>query len=584
MRKIVFGYLALFASASCLAVEPSVWPATIRVGITETTVPNINSQSFDLVEQTLRRTFGNQVEVNRFSLETLAKKIRNEELDLVFCTPGYMWSLGEVGMRPLVALVSKSASNPNHATGSTFFVKKESPVQKFKDMKGLRLATSYTRYAYTNYDIAMGEVARRGYDYEKFFPNPQALGGNVQTVLDALRNGKADVGVLRVCALELSGNLQTNEFRVIGDQNSSEIACRTSTRLYPNLTLFITPSAPQQIAGPVTREFLNQPPFGPDQFSWDIATNYTDVDDLYRELKVGVYEYLRYKTVRQFIEEYLPYFVLVFALLAGLLLHMAALKYLVRRRTLQLTTALTQQRELEKKAAEAAIRIDRLQRESTVSQLSSLFAHEVRQPLSSIKLYIRGMYRSLEAEQENPTLLRQTLDKIATQVSRINDIIEHVRGYAKADTGARIPLNLEDALATSVVRITESNLVPHKVTFIAQAKGLRVICDPWELDVIVFNLIKNASEAMESYPDETISVIVSSEETQALITVSNGGGVISDEVYDNLGEPFSTTKTGGLGLGLSIVRGIAERYLGHLSFHRKPDGGLEVELRLPLAK
>ena len=116
-------------------------------------------------------------------------------------------------------------------------------------------------------------------------------------------------------------------------------------------------------------------------------------------------------------------------------------------------------------------------------------------------------------------------------------------------------------------------------------EGLRYYMDPMELNLMVRNLVKNALEASRSLQEAKCAKVLLScgvtAEGGLSINVSDSGPALTDEAFRRLTQPLNSTKIGGLGLGLSIVRLIAESYGGHVEFSRRTPTGLSVTIVLP---
>ena len=119
---------------------------------------------------------------------------------------------------------------------------------------------------------------------------------------------------------------------------------------------------------------------------------------------------------------------------------------------------------------------------------------------------------------------------------------------------------------------------------LSAADGTKYYMDAMDLNLMVRNLIKNALEASRVVPDAKVELVcVSTADNGLSIKVSDVGPALSDETFGKLAQPLNTTKIGGLGLGLSIVRLLAESYGGHVEFARRTPSGLSVTIVLPPA-
>ena len=113
-----------------------------------------------------------------------------------------------------------------------------------------------------------------------------------------------------------------------------------STDLYPTWTMATTGTTDPRLSRLVTRVLLEIAPIGEDGLYWGVATDYTPVDQLFRDLRIGPYDYLRHWTMERVVREYWPWLLIALMVLVGLLLHGVRVTQLVRVRAAELKDAL----------------------------------------------------------------------------------------------------------------------------------------------------------------------------------------------------------------------------------------------------
>ena len=143
-----------------------------------------------------------------------------------------------------------------------------------------------------------------------------------------------------------------------------------------------------------------------------MSPNVEAYDDLFRTLQIGPYAYLREWTLARIWSEWKAAIIIVLISIVGLCVHGFVLEKLVGLRTRELKEAWKKQQETEREAREASARLESLQRAGAVGQISSIVAHEMKQPLGVIQNLSRGTLRLIEDEPE-------TLDEVAQAVSRL---------------------------------------------------------------------------------------------------------------------------------------------------------------------
>ena len=168
---------------------------------------------------------------------------------------------------------------------------------------------------------------------------------------------------------------------------------------------------------------------------WGVATDYSQVDTVLKNLKIGPYEYLRHWTFKQIFEKYWPIFAAIILLILGMAGHSISVSFLVKKRTAELEKALALQAQLQHDANEAMKRLTALQKIGVVNQISSILAHEMGQPLGAISLYAEGLKEMITSGKINQKRFLSILGDIQTQADRADAIIKKVRAYRKSSPG-----------------------------------------------------------------------------------------------------------------------------------------------------
>lgn len=258
-----------------------------------------------------------------------------------------------------------------------------------------------------------------------------------------------------------------------------------------------------------------------------------------------------------------------------MIFHVVTINLLVRKRTAQLAESLAETEHFHKVAQESRNQLLQLERSNIVSQLSSMLAHEIKQPLMSISLYAGALKLLLGKEGSLTPKAAGLIDRLESELQRSSDIVEHVRGYAKKAESKRVPVRL-----ASVVEEAMKTLRSGVPAVVRREEDPVVLADPFELQFIALNFIKNALEAVRKVSNPAVVVRISEDGGHAFLTVADNGPLISNEVFERLGKLGRSSKADGLGFGLSIAVALAEKSGGHIDFERRPGGGLSVSLTL----
>ena len=225
---------------------------------------------------------------------------------------------------------------------------------------------------------------------------------------------------------------------------------------------------------------------------------------------------------------------------------------------------------------------------SAMGAMAATLAHELNQPLGAIANYAKGCHRLLAGPGPgSDTVARalEALDRTAEQALRAGEIIRRLRVFvARGETERRIePVAklIEDASALALVGAREQEIVT-RVRLDPLAKC--VLADRVQVQQVLVNLIRNASEAMQHRPRRELGIAVRRLPPGMVeIAVSDTGPGIPPEVADRLFQPFVTTKQTGMGVGLSICRTIIEAHGGRMSGERNAAGGATFRLTLQAA-
>lgn len=567
---LVLGACGLFCPLSGSAAAPSQpdaltaasfssdFPAEhmpLKVGVVKYVRPSPYEPIVEATIGALKRVFGtSNVIVTHYDLTGLSQAIREGEVDLFLSSSGFYVRMERYGARAAATVASNSYPNPNHNDGSTIVVSAaRKSLNKLSDLKGAKLVLSSPQ-AFTGRQLAEHVLLKAGLNPETLFSSRVYLG-----------DGKRLEGAIPMILSERPE------------------PCMRSTALYPSWTVATTPATDPRVSRLVLRALFEMPPTFERGLYWSAATDYSSVDQVFHDLRIGPYAYLRDWTVRRLIDEYGTW-ILVFALLLlGLIFHSVRVSQLVRVRTAHLQEALHEQKRLQNNARAAAERVEHMSRVGAVGQLSTIFAHEMRQPLAAISLYVFGLKRLVQSGSMTPEKIEAIAGKLETQTARADAIVNRVRAYAKSDKPVREAVSLVEAARKALRELTTTGRW-HAAVSIAAREDVQCLADPLELELVAMNLIKNALEAVEGLPAGVVNIAVSEHNGKAELTVLNNGPAVPSELVERLNDRAasgSSSKKSGLGLGLSIVRSILERLGGRITFTALAGGGLAAVATLP---
>lgn len=277
------------------------------------------------------------------------------------------------------------AADAARSAGALFVVRADrDDIKTLADLKGKTVAATLPT-SLPGWLAAEDEVRRAGFDPATFFAKTLFLNAVYPNVVSALLNGAVDAAVFPACALERlhqSGAVLTDVLKVVGEKTDGALACRRSTALFPDVSLWGFEWTSEKSVRGVAVALLTAP--AAQTFEWLSFVPHGSVDALYQALKIGPYSYLRDYSLKGLYNRYSGIVHAALLVLVILIAYEIRLQVLVRRRTAQLSEALKRHDIVEEEARLDRERLGSLERRNIVSQMSAMIAHEVKTPVGAI--------------------------------------------------------------------------------------------------------------------------------------------------------------------------------------------------------
>lgn len=638
--SLLTGVLGLMgiACAFALPVEHSVADTpperestrSVLIGVVESSETDFPSTTLrPTIEAIERYVPGARVSVVRLSSITLLSDIDRVRPDL-FIAPSadFRRVLDATGAHPIATRLSTAAVNPAQSVGAAFVVRSDrSDMATLADLKGKRTAATLPT-ALDGWLAARMEVQEAGFDSKNFFGDVHFMTYGVPNVVASVLSGHFDVGILPACALERAetqGLVEPGALKVVAPVTDELLACRHSTRLYPDWVAGALPGTDPELARLMTIALLT--PVKPDdartggRYVWQVTSDFHAVRELERNLHLGEWAYLESWTPEALWRRFKWYAVAVVLALGLIFFHEWRLRRLVDVRTRELRDALAERARLEEAERAARLRLGEVERMGAISQLSAMIAHELKQPVGSVINYMAVLRMRLaqlaagtavtaksagkstgKGAEKTPVsvspadtgdavdpVLARAADGAEKEARRIAEIVDRVRAYAKREKRSPRPVDLYERLEAAVAgacRSRNGEVVAEYAPTDAAGRPVLVEGDPLELELLFLNLIKNALEASAQTTDSAgprVRVLLEAgpnapelADGEVRVRILDNGPRLSDDAFERMKRVSESVKADGLGLGLAIVRNIVDEHGARLGLRRLSERGLEA--------
>ncbi|MBP1949226.1 ATP-binding protein [Virgibacillus litoralis] len=222
-----------------------------------------------------------------------------------------------------------------------------------------------------------------------------------------------------------------------------------------------------------------------------------------------------------------------------------------------------------KEAEEMMIRSEKM---SVAGQLAAGIAHEVRNPLTSLKGFLQLLQAGVNRKEEYYKIMIDEIEKMETITSELLFISKPLTDNKQIEK--------VQEMVVDVITLLQPQAKLKNIEILFEQTGSQTVyCDRSQIKQVLINIVKNAIEAMEEPGNIQLNVLTS--EDNILLDVIDGGPGIPEEIIHKLREPFFTTKQSGTGLGLMITTQILERHDGKLEILQNENKGSTFRIILP---
>jgi two-component system, LuxR family, sensor kinase FixL len=224
---------------------------------------------------------------------------------------------------------------------------------------------------------------------------------------------------------------------------------------------------------------------------------------------------------------------------------------------------------------------------SLASEIAAALAHELNQPLSSIRNYVRAVKRRIDSGGADPNAVQADIDSAVIQVDAAAALLRSTRNFLERGEAHQQRMALDDVVSSSLA-LMEPEL--HKAGIELRLAGplplCMVLCNEVQIQQVILNLLRNAKESItasgERRADITVSVSLTNRPGFAEISVRDKGGGVAPETQSVLFQPLKSAKPDGLGLGLSLCKSIVRAHGGELWLDQSSSTGATFVFTLPV--
>lgn len=521
----------------------------------------------------------------------LEELIYDNKIDFIISDPDFFAQLAfEERAKAIAMLWHPQAKSAGYSSAATIVVSSNNDkIYTLNDLaRGSYRVKAVDSDSFSGFTLAKEPFVEMNLSWQTAFKDIRFADGEPLNVLNSVKKGEVDVGIVPACYIEyaMTRNLvHLADYRVINPQSVSDLACQHSTHEYPGLIVSYRMGIDSNYILEMTNALLGMKlPAGA---TWAMPENSRALFDMLHRLRMGPYNNVAYSAFYRMLSENRTIFITaIFLIVAGFFYNLI-ISVEVASRTRALKRALAEKERIAKQQEQTNEYISRLERTGIVGQMSSMIAHELKQPLATVSNYTRGLLRRIEKGNASPETIKTILTEIEYHTDRAVDIVDHVRSYAKAHDVKREKHNLRDIVVNTVATFEKSGRTTVPVIIEGERNAL-VEADDWEIELALLNLMKNSADAFaEIHPamladgSPRIRIRIEDHEDCWWIRVIDNAKLVKPEFTDRFFQKLETSKAHGLGLGLSIVSSLAERHAGRVWAEPNPGRGVIVTIELP---
>jgi signal transduction histidine kinase len=225
--------------------------------------------------------------------------------------------------------------------------------------------------------------------------------------------------------------------------------------------------------------------------------------------------------------------------------------------------------------------LSRSERESAWREMAKQIAHEIKNPLTPMRLSVQHLLRSWKDNKENfDEYLEKVTRTLIEQIDNLSFIASEFSNFAKMPKAFNEEIDIVDKIRSTLTLFSNTESVDF--IFEHESEAILVYADKEQLSRVFINLLKNAIQSIPESRQGKVGISLVLNGNMVRISITDNGKGIPEELQNKLFTPSFTTKSSGMGLGLSIVKNIIESFGGHITFKTKVNHGTTFIFELPV--
>jgi PAS domain S-box-containing protein len=247
---------------------------------------------------------------------------------------------------------------------------------------------------------------------------------------------------------------------------------------------------------------------------------------------------------------------------------------------------ISKRKRMEAESKQLQDKLAHMNRVATMGALTSAIAHEVNQPLAAILSNTQAALRFLNHENPDLDEVREALLDISRDDKRAAEVIRRLRKMVKKEEPVYDSFDINAVIGAAIHLLDSESMFQNILVSKDLKSGIPALYgDPIQIQQVIINLLTNAIDAMKDRPEDSRRVFLSTRSDRdkgiTVTVIDSGPGLTTDQI-ETVFNPFYTTKTEGMGLGLLVCQLIIEAHGGHIQVENGPDGGAMFSFILPV--